>query len=80
MANWIEFRELGETGQTKIWEVRSKSQDSRLGRVRWWSPWWQYIFIPEPGTLYSSDCMRDIAAFCEEAAKKHKRQPAMVGE
>lgn len=79
MASYIEFIEIPTQTSTKVWQVRSKSQQSSLGLVKWWGHWWQYCFFPERESLYSAGCLRDIAGFCEQESKKKKAQPAMIG-
>ena len=48
--------------------VRSNSSNGVLGRVQWYPAWHQCVFAPEAETVYSQDCLMDIAAFCEEQA------------
>lgn len=60
---------------TKVWNVVSKSSGVTLGQVRWYSAWRRYCFFPQPETVWSPDCQRDVAAFCEAqtAARKEER-------
>lgn len=50
--------------KTGIFNVSSTS-GSRLGEIRWYSPWRQYTFWPLPDTIFSAGCMQDIAAHIE---------------
>ena len=36
---------------------------TRLGIIKWYTPWRQYVFFPESETLYSSGCLQDISNF-----------------
>lgn len=33
-----------------------------LGEIGWYQSWRQHVFLPEYGTVFSFDCMEDIAA------------------
>ena len=37
-----------------------------LGSIGFYPAWRKYVYWPEDGTLYDSNCLNDIAAFCEE--------------
>ena len=63
-----------KSGKTFVWEVLSRQHGFRLGVIRWFGRWHQYVFFPDAVTIYSSDCMTDIADVCrtlnEEARKR----------
>lgn len=46
--------------KTKTIEVLSRRHGDLLGTLKWYGPWRQYVFFPEPGSLYSSGCLADI--------------------
>ena len=69
-SRWIEFVELGRSisGRTRRFEVRPRASDSDergLGMVTWYGAWRRYAFHPEALTVFESQCLRDIAAFCD---------------
>jgi hypothetical protein len=72
-VKWITITPTGssKSGQTKVWEVRAKQGGAVLGRVRWYAGWRKYVFAPEYGSEYEQDCLRDIAAFVEQATREH---------
>lgn len=72
MSKYIDFRLLEEKPRTQVWGIYSKSQDIRLGVVRWWGSWRQYCFFPEDGILYSSGCLSDIIAFIGKLMDERK--------
>ena len=47
----------------------TKHGDS-LGLVSWLKEWKQHVFIPSDRTEFSADCLRDIADFMEQLARK----------
>lgn len=58
--------------KTHRWEIRSKSQGSILGWVRWYGPWRQYCFFPCEGTIYNNGCLESITQFLYDANLEHK--------
>lgn len=73
-SKWITFHKASVTRarKTLVFLVTTKENGKPeeaggqvLGRVSWYSPWRRYSFFPEPGTLFESQCLRDIAAFCD---------------
>ena len=61
-SKYLEFIEQAKPGRRMV-AVRSKTSGVELGGISWYSRWRQYIFIPNPETLWSQDCLDDIAAF-----------------
>ena len=45
------------------WRARRR-WDKR--RRDWYASWRQYVFYPNPDTIFNKGCLRDIARFCEE--------------
>lgn len=76
MGKWIDFEALhSDPGRkTQRWDVVSKKSGGLLGTIYWWGAWRQYVFEPsgESRIIFEEDCLRDIAAFCEEKTREHK--------
>jgi hypothetical protein len=75
--SWITFRDTGtsESGRTKIWTVVEKTDGGgSVGTVQWYAPWRKYSFVPAAGTVFEQQCLRDIAAFCENATLEHRNR------
>jgi hypothetical protein len=77
----VYFEEVGLSASrlTKIWDVRSKHDDSLLGEIKWYAPWRQYSFVVDLAKfkdvkelVNAASCLRDIANFCEIMTKIHK--------
>src|SRR6267154_1879652 len=60
--------------RTNVWHVYSSGGDT-LGMVAWYSRWRCYVFQPLPETIYSSDCLSDIAHFVWSRTQDHKWPP-----
>jgi hypothetical protein len=58
--------------KTQRWEIRSKSDGSVLGIIKWFGPWRQYCFVKDD-LVFSAGCFRDNASFLEDLNRKHKQ-------
>lgn len=58
--------------KTEVYNVRSKSQGSTLGQIKWYSPWRQYCFMPSPQCVFNVGCMGDIIALIEELREERR--------
>lgn len=52
---------------------RVASCDELLGLIEWYPDWKQFVFVPEYGALFSCDCMRELATFCERLTRGRRR-------
>lgn len=66
MSKYLEFRLLGEKPKTKVIEVMSKTRPVRLGIIKWWSTWRQYVFLPDTGTIFNIECLNDIQSYIKD--------------
>jgi hypothetical protein len=64
-AKWIVFSEAPPKPKTRVFEVYTKDLQGHLGIISWYAPWRRYAFDPSANTVYESQCLRDIAAFCD---------------
>lgn len=77
MSKWIRFDEVAEVApgrRTVVWRVVNKETNAYLGAVRWYGPFRQYSFEPEPFTVFERTCLRDIADFCEARTRERTRR------
>lgn len=75
MNRWIGFliERLSPSGKTVVFTVAPKDSGAAIGEVRWYGPWRKYAFFPRPETVFEQDCLRDIATFCEQETKQHRK-------
>ena len=76
MSTWIRFDSTGpsKSGATQTWSVRTISDgNGYLGRIAWRGSWRRYSFYPDEGTVFEQQCLRDIAAFCEERTAEQRK-------
>jgi hypothetical protein len=74
---YLEFtnKTPSHSGLTSLWDVASTVHGNVLGKIAWFSRWRQYCFLPFTDTVYSPDCLRDIADFCECKTMEHTSEP-----
>lgn len=51
--------------KTRVFCVCSKTSSATLGVIKWFGPWRQYCFFPEPDCIFSKGCLNDINNFIE---------------
>lgn len=62
ITEYLKFEFAGKTksGKTEIWNVLAKNHRDILGQIKWYGAWRQYTFRPADGTVFNTDCMREI--------------------
>lgn len=66
---YIHFEKLSDNPE--VWYCGTLKHQA-LGTVEYYQQWGKYIFEPDPGTIYSADCCRDIAKFLEQLNEEKK--------
>lgn len=46
MKKYVDFEIIEHKPKTNVYEVRAKSDDFVLGKIKWYAPWRQYCFFP----------------------------------
>jgi len=60
--------------KTQVWDVLTTSGGVRLGTIRWYGPWRQYCFMPDPDaeTVFSAGCLQDIESHIKQLMTERK--------
>ncbi len=60
--------------KTQVWDVLTTSGDDLLGTIRWYGPWRQYCFMPDPNaeTVFSAGCLQDVEAHIKKLMNERK--------
>lgn len=74
MAKWIAFSQIPSVGKTEVWQVVANQGGHKLGTIKWFGQWRKYSFFPENGTVFETECMKDIIAKIDELTMKRKAQ------
>lgn len=72
----LNYRNRGNVrkgGKTKVFDVMSRQKGIKLGEVRWWATWRQYVFFPI-NSLFDPKCLREVADYCEFKTRQHKER------
>ena len=61
-TKYLHFDELPNDGRkTRRFHVFSVRQGTVLGRIAWFGRWRQYVFEPNPGTVFNNECLTSLA-------------------
>lgn len=78
--DYLDFVKEDDTGKTEIYGVFSALHGDRLGTVKWYGRWRQYVFFPEHDTIWNRDCLRQLAQFLDNAMRGQElRRSVMAG-
>lgn len=69
---YLAFTEVHDTGKTKVWRVDNTNDGSYLGDVRWRGGWRKYVLSIQGSSVWSADCLRDVAEFIEKQMQERK--------
>lgn len=70
---YISFELKEHKPKTDVWICVNKKSNTALGRVLWYGPWRQYVFLPEKATIFSTGCMADISDFINKKMGERRR-------
>lgn len=75
MKKYVDFELAESKPKTVVYRVVStKSARETLGRIYWYWPWRQYVFQPEPETIWSRGCWKQVFDFIEELMEARKKE------
>ena len=60
--------------KTAVYDIISVHHGTKLGQIKWYGPWRQYIFEPEPLTIFNRDCMLAICGFLQGLMDAWKKE------
>lgn len=63
---YINFAEQQSKTKTKVFWILSNSSNTKLGIIKWYSPWRQYCFYPDRFTIFNKGCLEDINTFIQQ--------------
>lgn len=74
MKKYVDFELAERKPKTAVYRVVSKSNRETLGSVYWYGPWRQYVFQPEPETIWSHGCMQQVLDFIQKLMEERKKE------
>lgn len=69
----IHFTYWKEGSCNEYWYCINNKSGDRLGIVLFYKDWNQFVYSPSDGSIYSADCLEDIAEFLRELNKKKEQ-------
>ena len=73
-TKYLKFTPIHSTGKTQVFDVKSASADSVLGRIGWYAPWRKYTFIPiQSPVIFDRVCLLDITDFLQALMDERKK-------
>ena len=58
---YLTFQDMTPVGRlTHLVEVIAVRDGTLLGTIRWYGPWRQYVFAPEPFCVFNTGCLKTI--------------------
>ena len=71
---YLDFKLVHRKPKTAVYRVVSKSSGETLGSIYWYGSWRQYVFQPEPETIWSRGCMRQVFDFIQKLMEAWKKE------
>ena len=69
-GKWIRFEFDQQLPKTQKWSVVNKSSGEPIAEIEWYPTWRQYVFFPEPDTVFNDGCLETIIAFIKRLNKE----------
>jgi hypothetical protein len=77
-SKWIKFVKdnvhVLQQRKTDIYLVWTKDGLYLLGTIRWYAPWRKYCFYPAAGTIFETQCLKDIVSFIDQLMDERKKK------
>jgi hypothetical protein len=80
LGKYMVARLVESKSKTAVYDIISVHHGTKLGQIRWYGPWRQYVSEPEPRTIWNEGCheaMRDFLRKLMDAKKpilKYRRE------
>jgi len=71
---YIHMTLIGSLPKTKIYSINTIGDNTRIGIIKWYGPWRQYCFLPEPDTVFSKGCSEHINNFIQKLMDERKKK------
>jgi hypothetical protein len=72
---FLRFQEIPNPGKrTRVVHVKAKISGSLLGVIKWYGQWRQYVFYPEPQTLFNRVCLDGIIMVVKGMNSDHMKK------
>ena len=69
LGKYMYAKVIDQKPKSVVIGVYSQSSNVLLGKVKWYGPWRQYCFYPEPDTIFNTECLGEIATLLKTAQR-----------
>ena len=75
---WLNVVEVGDTGKTSIYEVRTKDAEPKvIGHIKWFGQWRKYALFPTNDSVFEPECLEDLADLLRKLMDWRRRAKSM---
>lgn len=65
-TEYLIFTEVLAGTKTRQWSVSSLRHGAVLGRIQWYGPWRQFVFVAHDA-IFNKGCLKDVENFLADA-------------
>jgi hypothetical protein len=75
------FEKTKDTGKTCVWNVRSRNDQSVLGKILWDTGWRRYTYVTHTffDVRWSVECLEELTYFIKEEMNKRAKVQKKTG-
>jgi len=77
---YIEFVLIEQKPKTLVYAILNIKSGDKIGTVKWYANWRQYVFFPVDQCIFSIGCLADIIDFTKKVQDNHKELRKMKYE
>ena len=70
---YIEFVLVEQKPKTLVYTILNRKSGDKIGTVKWYANWRQYVFFPSNECIFSCGCLEDIIDFTKKVQENHKK-------
>lgn len=70
---YIEFELVEQKPKTLVYDILNNKSGDKIGIVKWFANWRQYVFVPSDSCIFSCGCLKDVIDFTEKVQENHKK-------
>lgn len=74
---YIEFKLVEQKPKTLVYDILNSNSDDKIGTVKWYAQWRQYIFFPANNCIFSCGCLEDIIDFTKKVQDNHRHSKSV---
>ncbi len=69
---YIQFELVKQKPKTLVYDILNSQSLDKIGTIKWYTNWRQYVFFPVDECIFSIGCLNDIIDFTKKVQNNHK--------